>query len=432
MALWSGAQEAHGAEVVTCLVNGYDSKVEVPIDAGYAVASARVGAQDDQVFVRASALSSVVLTVHAVVFLLPAARVPRLADGRIDLADKSGQLIDAKSGHVDVKNTSDITIVLTAKCPTGTFERLPCLVLGNSITVSLSATNKRDSQFHIPVIYSRKTTKLALKEGQFVFFYARGDATQQRKLYYKVDQPLYMQINVNGWFESKLIPHFSTNADDLPSADSGILGTSYDLPADAPIIIGMLVKKANTVSMAVSDFTELSLNFGLGSEPTAVAEPFPQGSCPEVTRYGAVASASGAAPSAPPAGPTPAPTPQPPPPPDTCATAEKLQPQCVRLCTATSKPFVKKCSCKPGAAQPDVECTADDGCQSILSQCGKLCGDSPYTKCECSTDPSAATPYLIECGEKNKINVDGTATAAAAETTLAAAAALALALVALM
>ena len=69
----------------------------------------------------------------AMKFLVPVARVPRLMDGRIDLDHKSGQLIDAKSGHVDVKNTTDVTIVLTAKCPTGTFERLPCLVLGNSI-----------------------------------------------------------------------------------------------------------------------------------------------------------------------------------------------------------------------------------------------------------------------------------------------------------
>jgi hypothetical protein len=399
-------------QTVTCLVNGYESKVTVPIDSGYALLSLKLSASgnDDEIFVRAAALTSVVLDVQAVVFNVPLAQVPRLADGStVDLTSSKGQLINAEGGHVDVKNATEVTIAVMAKCPTSGFESLACKILGSSLSVDVSASVKRDGQFHIPVILNRETTQFAVKEGQFVFFFARGDMAAAKKLYYAVNKVLYQQVGFMGVFESVVVPHFSINSDDLPTTDSGILGTSLELRPDTPIIVGMLVKKANTLSSSVDMFTRLRFNFALGSEPQNTVQPFAQGSCPEVSRYGIVVSGADAGSSSPTVPPGPK-TPLPPAPADTCAAAEKLQPQCVRMCASMGKPFVKKCSCAVGSTLPAVECTADQSCQAILAQCSKLCAPSAFVKCDCSTEPSAASPFTIECASAS---ADMTATSAA-------------------
>jgi hypothetical protein len=405
VAVTRGAEPAKA----TCLVNGYESKLQIPIGSGYSVATLKVVAADDQAFVRATALTSAVVTLQAYVFATTLENVPKLADGSVDLMHKSGQLIDASGGHYEIRNATDLTIFFTATCPTGGLDGFACKFLPSPLNCDVSAAIKRDGQFHVPIIYNRRTTELALKEGQFVFFYGRGDVEQQKKLYYSIKKPIYQSVGVMGFVESVVVPHFSTNPDDLPTTDSGILGTSYDLPKDSPIIIGLFVKKANTISSTITEFTLLKVNFGLGSEPTDLTQPFAQFSCPEISRNGVVLSGGSTPATTAPTGPTPAPTPMPSPPPDTCANAEKLQPVCVGICAAqANKPFVKKCSCAPGMAQPVVECTGDDVCKAILKDCTKVCGADPYLKCECNLDPTSANPLFdIACGEKDKITTDG-------------------------
>jgi hypothetical protein len=402
----------------TCLVNGYESKIQIPIGSGYSIATLKVVAADDQVFIRATALTSAVVTLQAYVFPVTLENVPRTSAGAIDLMHTSGQLIDASGGHYELKNgTSDITVFFTATCPSGGLDGLACKFLPSPMNVDVSASVKRDGLFHVPVIFNRRTAELALKEGQFVFLYLRGNPDEQKKLYYKISKPIYQSVGVKGFAESVVVPHFSTNPDDLPTTDSGILGTSYDLPKDAPIIVGLFVKKANTISSSITEFTLLEINFGLGSEPTDLTDPFPQFSCPEISRYGAVLTGTGtnSPTTANPGVPTPAPTPLPPPPPGSCDSSEKLQPQCVSVCSQQpNKPFVKKCACAAGSAQPVIECTGDTACKAILADCTKLCGENPYTKCDCNLDPTSSNPLFdISCGEK----MDST-TATAADRTV--------------
>jgi hypothetical protein len=416
--------QAADAVKSTCLVNGYDSKIQIPLGSGYSVATLKVVAADDQIYVRASALTSAVVTLQAYVFPVVLAQIPKLADGSFDLMHKSGQLIDASGGHYEIRNATDLTIFFTATCPSGGLDGFACKFVPSPLNCDVSAAVKRDGQFHVPMIFNRRTAELALKEGQFVFFYGRGDVDQQKKLYYSIKKPIYQTVGVTGFVESIVVPHFSTNPDDLPTTDSGIIGTSYDLPKDAPIIIGLFVKKSSAISNTITEFTLLKVNFALGSEPTDLTQPFAQFTCPEISRNGNVISGSSTPSTAAP-GPTPAPTPMPAPPPDTCANAEKLQPVCVGICAAqANKPFVKKCSCAPGMAQPVVECTGDDVCKAILKDCTKVCGADPYLKCECNLDPTSSNPLFdIACGEKDKITVDGKPVGGAANLGVAASAA---------
>ena len=94
-------------QAVTCLVNGYESKVSVPIDSGYSLLSLKLSASgnDDEVFVRAAAFTSVVLDVQAVVFNVPLAQVPRLADGSTVIARFS---LSGTGGSVETKNSGGV------------------------------------------------------------------------------------------------------------------------------------------------------------------------------------------------------------------------------------------------------------------------------------------------------------------------------------
>jgi hypothetical protein len=262
--------QAADAVKSTCLVNGYDSKIQIPLGSGYSVATLKVVAADDQIYVRASALTSAVVTLQAYVFPVVLAQIPKLADGSFDLMHKSGQLIDASGGHYEIRNATDLTIFFTATCPSGGLDGFACKFVPSPLNCDVSAAVKRDGQFHVPMIFNRRTAELALKEGQFVFFYGRGDVDQQKKLYYSIKKPIYQTVGVTGFVESIVVPHFSTNPDDLPTTDSGIIGTSYDLPKDAPIIIASLSRSpALSATPSPSSLCSRSISPSAPSPPTS-------------------------------------------------------------------------------------------------------------------------------------------------------------------
>lgn len=307
------------------------------------------------------------------------------------------------ASDVDASKHSSVTIVFFAYC-----DGLLCKgsVWSATSAIKASASLKRDTHFHIPIVWDRETAPLPLKEGSMTYMYGRG-TDEKKTMYYAVDEPLLSQFSPDFVVSQGLVvnPHFSTD-EDLPSTQSGLLGTTYDLSPGQTLIIGFHLKKAATGQSIVSDFTQLSFIFSLGTEPKG-SDFLPQHVCPRVV-LGAieigdqviepVLASDELSEEVEAAMLTK----------ETCNSSEKQLSYCLLFC-ANKKMLVEECSCDPVTKKPTVSCTNAPACKDVISSCGKVCDESPLSQCKCDLSDRATTPVAAECGDTydpNELNSD--------------------------